>query len=153
MKKELVISLWLTVSIGFTAPSNASADASCPTESTLEGRMRIADGEPSCAELAKRAIPARQISPSEKKRIMAAFDTLLVDSPSARWRWGKVIRGNVACLWVNSRNRMGGYSGWSEYTFDLESGDISSSEELDALLARLGTADSSNNICGAIPSS
>lgn len=114
--------------------------------------MRIADGEPSCEEIAKRSIPARPISFVERKRIMAAFDRLLVDGPSARWRWGKVVRGNVACLWINSKNRMGGYSGWSEYTFNLDDGTILSREDLQALLMRLGMASSEDNFCGTMPS-
>ena len=153
MNKQLSACLLLIASVGAAAPSNASDQSDCPTEKTLEGRMRIADGELSCDELARRAIPPRPISPAEKRRIIAAFDTLLVDSPSARWRWGKVFRGNVACVWINSKNRMGGYSGWSEYTFDLQTGEVSSSEELEALLARLDLPPASIGLCGKIPSS
>ncbi len=152
MNRLIVLLLVVTASLGAFDSVFASEPSDCPIEGTLEGRMRIADGEPSCEEIAKRSTPARPISLTERKRIMAAFDRLLVDGPSARWRWGKVVRGNVACLWINSKNRMGGYSGWSEYTFNLDDGTVSSREELEALLMRLGMAGSEGNICGTMPS-
>ena len=116
--------------------------ADCPTPDTTAGQFRIRQGEASCSELAERAakdkIAHRAITTAEQRRIIAHFDTILVDGPSARWRWGKVVRGHIACLSVNSKNRMGGYSGWGRYTFDLEDGSVLDLDEMDALMDRLG---------------
>lgn len=115
--------------------------ADCPDPDTAIGRKRLRAGEASCEQQAENAakekIPARPITAAEQRRIIVHFDNILVDGPSARWRWGDVKRGHVASFCVNSKNRMGGYAGWQRYTFDLETGEESSFEELEALLARL----------------
>lgn len=112
--------------------------ADCSSEATQDGRYRIRLGEKSCEQQAKEAAPPRDMTAAEQKRIIAHFDDILVDGPSARWRWGKVVRGSIACLSVNAKNRMGGYSGWVRYTFDLETGKELNLDELDALMDRLG---------------
>jgi hypothetical protein len=125
--------------------------ADCPTEETASGRFRIRRGELSCSQQAKIAerdkIAPRPITASEKKRIIDHFDLLLVDGPSARWRWGNVVRGHVACFAVNSKNRMGGYAGWSRFTFDLETGEEVNIEQMEALLERLNMEGEMRDIC------
>ena len=125
--------------------------ADCPDPDTAVGQFRIRQGELSCEEIAEREakdqIPPRSITAAEKQRIMAHFDQILVDGPSARWQWGKVVRGHVACLSVNSKNRMGGYAGWSRYTFDLETGEETRTAELEALMERLGMPNQVRDIC------
>ena len=144
-----ILAIWILAMLAIADPAHADdkTPADCPDESTLLGRMRIADGEPSCEQVAKNAMPHRSITPAEQRRIIAHFDTILVDGPSARWRWEKVIQGSLACFWVNSKNRMGGYSGWSRYTFDLKTGKASSLDELNELLARLNMPEASKDIC------
>ena len=115
----------------------AAQASGCPSPDDATGRFRIRNGERSCVEIAKDEIAPRAITAAEKRRIIDHFDLLLVDGPSARWRWGQVVRGHVACFRVNSKNRMGGYAGWSRYTFDLETGKESDLDKLDALLERL----------------
>lgn len=125
--------------------------ADCPDSETASGRFRIRQGELSCEQQAENAakekIPARPITAAEQRRIIAHFDTILVDGPSARWRWGNVVRGHVACFSVNSKNRMGGYSGWGRYTFDLETGEELDLDEMDALLERLNVKERPRDIC------
>lgn len=128
-----------------------SAVIDCPTEEDATGRWRIRGGEPSCADLAKEAalkkILPRKVTPVEQRRIISHFDDILVDGPSARWRWGKVVRGHIACFAVNSKNRMGGYSGWMSYSFDLKTGEETSIGELQALLTRLNVDEKHSDIC------
>lgn len=132
--------------LAFLTPLTLLAQApDCPTDETAYGRMRIRTGEASCAEqaaeIAKQQIPPRKTTQAEKQRIIARFDDLLVDGPSARWKWGDVVRGSVACFSVNSKNRMGGYTGWTRYSFDLETGDaqnLDSFSELADMLETMG---------------
>lgn len=121
--------------------SQADIDG-CVSEETERGQRLVRMGiYPSCEEIAARearnALPSRDLTASEKRRIAAHFDTILKDGPSARWRWGKVVRGSVACLTINAKNSFGGYTGWTNYHFDLDTGKESRPEELAELLARL----------------
>ena len=100
----------------------AQASPDCPTEETLAGRYRILSGETPCAEAEKRSLTGRPISAAEKRRIIAYFDGLLLDGPSARWKWGKVVNETTACFSINAKNRMGAYTGWELYFFDLKTG-------------------------------
>lgn len=115
--------------------------ADCPDPETAIGRKRLRAGEASCEQqvedAAKAKIPPRPISSAEQRRITAHFDEILLDGPSARWRWGDVKQGHIACFRVNAKNRMGGYTGWQRYTFDLETGEEASFEDQQALLTRL----------------
>lgn len=115
--------------------------ADCPDPETAGGRFRIRQGELSCEQQAENAakekIPARPISAAEQRRIIAHFDLILLDGPSARWRWGKVERGHVAWFMVNAKNRMGAYTGWSCYSFDFETGKEFSLDEFAELTERL----------------
>lgn len=130
---------------------SAQAAADCPTGDTAAGRLRIRLGEPSCAEIAEKAkfdsTPPRKITAAEQRRIIAHFDDILVDGPSTRWRWGDVIGGSVACFAINSKNRMGGYTGWQRFSFDLRTRQEINLEDVDALLARLEVAPA-KNVCG-----
>lgn len=49
---------------------------------------------------------------SLQTEIRAALDPVLIDAPSARFQWQEVRSPRAYCAHVNSRNRMGGYSGW-----------------------------------------
>lgn len=51
-----------------------------------------------------------------KSAIMQAADAKLIDGASARYKWPNEDRGGVVyCGWVNAKNRMGGYTGWSPF--------------------------------------
>ena len=124
-----------------------AATADCPSENDATGRYRIRWGETSCEELAAKKIKPRKITPAEQRRIIGHFDNILVDGPSARWRWGNVVRGHIACFDINSKNRMGGYSGWSKYSYDLKTGEETSFAEVQALLDRLEVERAAGDIC------
>lgn len=49
---------------------------------------------------------------SLQSEIKDHLDTVLIDGASARFRWQPVKSPRVYCAHVNSRNRMGGYTGW-----------------------------------------
>jgi hypothetical protein len=151
LAEELLCVFLILVLALFVVGNRANAQdvngGKCPDARTLEGRMCHAEQDDAAESRDRDSIPHRPISVAEQRRIIAYFDTILVDGPSARWRWGKVVRGSIACFWVNSKNRMGGYSGWSQYTFDLKTGQEQSFDELRALLARLNMPDTVNDIC------
>ncbi|MDZ7824516.1 MAG: hypothetical protein U5K75_11100 [Ahrensia sp.] len=52
-------------------------------------------------------------SASLKTEIKAALDLVLIDAPSARFQWQPVRSPQAYCAHFNSRNRLGGYSGWT----------------------------------------
>jgi hypothetical protein len=49
---------------------------------------------------------------SLQTEIRAALNPVLIDAPSARFQWQEARSPRAYCAHVNSRNRMGGYSGW-----------------------------------------
>ena len=52
----------------------------------------------------------------EVKSIQRALDAELLDFPSARFRDVHMTQDRVdVCGWVNSKNRMGGYVGWTQF--------------------------------------
>jgi hypothetical protein len=69
------------------------------------------------------------ITPARQAQIKARFDNVLLDGVSARWKWQPQRSRLLYCGWVNAKNRMGAYSGWSPYYVMFEkSGRITSAK-------------------------
>ena len=53
---------------------------------------------------------------SLKTSIRRRLDTILFDGVSARYKW-PLVRSDVGvyCGWVNARNRMSAYTGWTQF--------------------------------------
>lgn len=87
----------------------------CADPKTNIGRFQIERGEArSCDEP---IIPDRPVSPDLQAKVRTYFDNALRDGPSARWRWEKLKGGKVVCGYVNAKNALGAYSGWSPFVF------------------------------------
>lgn len=117
-----------------TSSGEEAKEEECLSEDSRRGRLLIPRGlAVSCEQLAeqkklqadrerKSKLPPRAITQAEKKRVMAYYNMRLKDAPSARWKWGKVVYGSIACVLINAKNSFGGYTGWSPYKFDLQLG-------------------------------
>ena len=46
----------------------------------------------------------------------------MFDGPSARWRFDKVRNNAIVCGFVNGKNQLGGYTGWTPFVFNLKDG-------------------------------
>lgn len=68
------------------------------------------------------AIPDRPATESEQRRAKTAFDAIAYDGPSARWRFEFVKRNDLVCGYVNSKNQLGAYAGWTPFAFGLKDG-------------------------------
>lgn len=67
--------------------------------------------------LAAAQIPGNH-APSAQMRaaIMKAADAKLLDGASARFKWPPELqRTGVYCGWVNAKNKLGGYVGWTPF--------------------------------------
>lgn len=64
--------------------------------------------------------PSRNVTAAEQRATKTHFNLVLIDAPSARWRWLKVARGSLVCGYLNGKNRFGGYTGWTPFTYDLK---------------------------------
>lgn len=97
-----------------------------PDASIPENRRMLEQGEP-CNKYKvapKRYFmkPAfyRPVSPSVRSRIMANYSRVAIDPASTIWRWLPQTHPDYICVWVNSKNRMGGYAGWHISLFRIE---------------------------------
>ncbi|WP_411340308.1 hypothetical protein V6U71_21470 [Sphingopyxis sp. J-6] len=59
----------------------------------------------------------RPISAADKAKIVAEADKLLFDGPAARWQWGLRKSDFIYCGFVNGKNRMGAYVGWTPFYY------------------------------------
>ena len=106
----------------------ALAQADCADPETATGRRRILLGEPSCDAPEKPKTANRPVTAAEQKLAKAAFDEIAFDGPAARWRW-EFARGTIVCGYVNGKNRIGAYTGWAPFIFDLESRSFNTYED------------------------
>lgn len=68
------------------------------------------------------AFAAAPLNPGEKAAIVKAFDALLLDGLSARWRWPTPAEEGTAityCGFVNGKNSMGAYTGYRPFMVAL----------------------------------
>lgn len=70
-----------------------------------------------CPEPCER--PATQ---AEQSKVKTAFDDVAFDAPAARWRFSHVRADRNVCGEVNGKNRLGGYTGWTPFLYNLETG-------------------------------
>ena len=100
----------------------------CADPDTAAGMRAIDNGVPSCDR--PRVAPAqRAITPGERRKMLAAFDKILRDGPTTRWRVENV-RGNfLVCGYLNSKNAFGAYVGWKPFTYDIQSDSASTYDE------------------------
>jgi len=79
--------------------------------------MRAIDmGTPSCVKPVHRApFKPRPITAAEQAAIKAKADLLMFDGPSSRWQWPLKRDADVYCGFVNGKNRMGAYVGWTPF--------------------------------------
>lgn len=90
----------------------------CFPPDTVTGRRQIRLGQ--CRDPdAPPPVADRQPSAAEQQKAKTAFDIIAYDGPSARWRFELVKSGKLVCGYVNAKNRMGGYVGWTPFIFDL----------------------------------
>jgi hypothetical protein len=78
---------------------------------------------------------------SLQTQIRAALNPVLIDAPSARFQWQEVRSPRAYCAHVNSRNRMGGYSGWTLFCVNTDGAPMrvfldSASLDLASMIAR-----------------
>jgi hypothetical protein len=116
----------------FLAVASTGAPHGCldPDDSTPSG-IRALDGGETCLKPRKGLPkePVVPITPARQAQIKARFDTVLLDGVSARWKWQPQRSRLLYCGWVNAKNRMGAYSGWSPYYVMFEkSGRITSAK-------------------------
>lgn len=59
-------------------------------------------------------------TPAVQATIKRYWETELVDAPSARWLWPLQRDSKLYCGWINAKNRLGGYGGWTPYVIIFE---------------------------------
>lgn len=107
----------------------------CPDSNTSYGRLLIEAGE-SCPRLDKelkqqaaleanrRAVverfSTRAISPALKAAITRKMNLIAIDGPSIRYIWPSQKHPYAYCGFINGKNRMGGYTGWTTFIASLD---------------------------------
>lgn len=102
----------------------AAGGVECFPPDTVTGQRQIRLGQ--CRD-PNEPLPApdRTPSASEQQRAKAAFDAIAFDGPSARWRFDVLRQGHLVCGYVNGKNQVGGFTGWTPFIFDLADGRFS----------------------------
>lgn len=135
----------ITLSVLLLLAAELGRDADgCPDINTSYGRLLIEAGE-SCARIdnerkqqaaleAKREsivrrYSPRSIAPNLKAAIVRRMNILAIDGPSIRYLWPIQKHPYVYCGFINGKNRLGGYTGWT--TFIAELSDNGTLESLD----------------------
>jgi hypothetical protein len=80
--------------------------------------MAVAAQKKSAMSAKKVATPTGpySLSPANKRDIVAQVKDKLLDGESARWRWPKhVAEFGLYCGFVNAKNRMGAYTGFTPF--------------------------------------
>lgn len=67
------------------------------------------------AILTAAALAANIPTPAQQAIIKNAFEDVLVDAKSARFRWPEFIGTVTYCGWINAKNSFGAYTGWKQY--------------------------------------
>jgi hypothetical protein len=100
-----------------------------PDDSTPSGARQLGAGMP-CLKNNDPPPAPKLKAPSplpvgKQAAVKAFFDAQLFDGISARWKW-PAQRGSTAvyCGWVNAKNRMGAYTGWSPFYVLFEGGRV-----------------------------
>ncbi|WP_353187482.1 hypothetical protein [Pseudomonas sp.] len=65
--------------------------------------------------LACTAVIAKDFTPSQKNKLQAAVKAQLIDEDSAKFKLPPYQGGDLYCGQVNSKNRMGGYTGYTVF--------------------------------------
>jgi hypothetical protein len=66
--------------------------------------------------LAAAAAATAPLPAARQQAIRRYYDAKLFDGSSARWKWPRQHRDRgMYCGWVNARNRLGAYTGWTAY--------------------------------------
>lgn len=120
--------LALILVLAASSPERVCAD---PDEFIPANRRALLGGEP-CKRYVEKtrdgpaAAQGRSKVPVSKARQQAVrtyFGAALVDAPSARWRWPNQERDrDFYCVWINAKNRMGGYTGWEIHAVQFRDG-------------------------------
>lgn len=64
-----------------------------------------------------------------KAEVRAAFDRKLFDGTSARYLFEPAKSDDFVCVWVNAKNRMGAFTGWTVYIVSKsKAGEVSISD-------------------------
>lgn len=71
------------------------------------------------------------LSPALQRSIRNHFDTVLLDGPSARWKWPAAKNGKLYCGWVNAKNTMGAYTGWTPFYVIVEGSQVAAGGLID----------------------
>jgi hypothetical protein len=89
---------------------------------------------------------AYSLTPANKRDIVAQVKDKLLDGESARWRWPKhVAEFGLYCGFVNAKNRMGAYTGFTPFMVLGGVGDgPKSTGQYKVFSATLGTDDPSD---------
>jgi hypothetical protein len=119
----------------------------CPDMKTLEGRILFEEGktcpkwiaEDNARKKAQKAqdenlagVIGKPLSPKAEQQIKSLFFRILIDGSSAQYLFPLVSDEKVYCGFVNSKNRYGGYVGWSRFYADFDyDGSIKNVEILD----------------------
>lgn len=74
------------------------------------------------AAISKKAIPARDITKSEKLAIAAAVQAQLKDPEAAKFIWPSLVNEEIYCGVVNGKNSYGGYVGDTPFIVGLTKG-------------------------------
>ena len=93
--------------------------APCVAGDSPSELRRIDAGEVSCQSLRPKAAD-RVATVREQAKVKAYFDGVLFDGPAARWKFEAVKGGSQICGTVNAKNRLGAYTGWHGFIYDLK---------------------------------
>jgi hypothetical protein len=102
-------------------PILLAAAEPCVSEDTPGASYLLGAGAVSCESL-KPKVPDRTPTVREQAKVKAYFDNELFDGPAARWKFETVKGGSQICGTVNAKNRLGAYTGWHGFIFDLKDG-------------------------------
>lgn len=91
-----------------------------PDETTLMGQRLIGLGEP-CHKTVPFPGVTGPASAALQTAVRRHFEMILLDAPSARWKWLPVRGdGRIYCGYVNAKNRIGGYTGFQMFMVKRE---------------------------------
>ncbi len=120
---SIIVALLLTID----SPMNLCAD---PDARIPENMRMLESGEP-CRSFRKplpsetpasslKRYYSKPISSQLKTKISYFYGRLAVDPQSSIYRWLPQTHPEYICVWINSKNRYGGYVGWEMQLFRIE---------------------------------
>lgn len=137
-----------TLFLLMVAPSSSGLDKfGCPDMKTLEGRILFEEGktcpkwiaEDNARKKAQKAqnenlagVVGKPLSSKAEQQIKSLFFRILIDGASAQYLLPMVSDEKIYCGFVNSKNRLGGYVGWTRFSAEFDyDGSITKVELLD----------------------